>query len=241
MSDRPFVLTGEAVVVTGASRGIGKATALALLDAGAIVIGTARKLENLSALRSASRHEGLFCAQLDVRNRHSVEDFAGFAVESVPAVAALINNAGCMDGAETLTEQTPEGWRDVLDTNLTGPYLITRALQPLLEKANGACVVNVSGGMGTFSSGMEGGGFAAYRASKAGLNALTLSLAQEFSELGIAVCSLDPGWVRTDLGGEDADLAPEEAAAGILDLLARMRGTERLSGVLVANGAVSEW
>jgi hypothetical protein len=55
------------------------------------------------------------------------------------------------------------------------------------------------------------------------------------------VCSLDPGWVRTDLGGQDADLAPEAAAAGILDLLARMRGSERLSGVLVANGSVSGW
>ena len=242
MSEQPYAWAGEAVVVTGASRGIGRATALALLDAGAIVIGTARKPENLSGLRSAAGdNKRLIFAPLDVRDERSVEDFARFAADSVPALGALINNAGCMDPAETLAEQSPDGWQDVLTTNLTGPYLVTRALLPLLEKAGPACVVNISGGMGTFSSGMEGGGFAAYRVSKAGLNALSLSLAEEFSDRDIQVCSFDPGWVRTELGGEDADLAPEEAAAGLLDLLARMRGTERLSGVLVANGAVSEW
>jgi NAD(P)-dependent dehydrogenase (short-subunit alcohol dehydrogenase family) len=241
MSNQPSMWAAGPVVVTGASRGIGKATALALLEAGATVISTARQRENLAALRSAAGSKPLVCAELDVRDQRSVDDFAKFAADTAPAIGALINNAGCMDPAETLPEQTPAGWRNVLDTNLTGPYLVTRALQPLLEKSGNACIVNVSGGMGTFSSGMEGGGFAAYRVSKAGLNALTLSLAQEFSELGITVCSLDPGWVRTDLGGEDADLAPEVAAAGILDLLTRMRGSERLSGVLVADGAVSGW
>lgn len=241
MSNQPSSWAGEAVIVTGASRGIGKATALALLEAGATVIGTARQRENLSALCSAADGTTLICAELDVRDERSVNDFAGFVGDSVPAVGALINNAGCMDPAQTLPEQDPANWRTVLDTNLTGPYLVTRALLPLLEKAGNACVVNVSGGMGNFSSGMEGGGFAAYRVSKAGLNALSLSLAREFSELGITVCSFDPGWVRTDLGGEDADLAPEEAAAGLVGLLARMRGSERLSGVLVADGAVSGW
>jgi NAD(P)-dependent dehydrogenase (short-subunit alcohol dehydrogenase family) len=242
MSEQSDAWAGEAVVVTGASRGIGRATALALLDAGAIVIGTARKPGNLSGLRSAAGgSKRLILAPLDVRDERSVEDFYRFTADSVPTLGALINNAGCMDPAETLAEQSPDGWQAVLTTNLTGPYLVTRALLPLLEKAGPACVVNISGGMGTFSSGMEGGGFAAYRVSKAGLNALSLSLAEEFSDRGIRVCSFDPGWVRTDLGGEDADLAPEEAATGLLGLLARMRGTERLSGVLVANGAVSGW
>jgi NAD(P)-dependent dehydrogenase (short-subunit alcohol dehydrogenase family) len=235
---------GDALVVTGASRGIGKATAVALLDEGATVIGTATKQENLAELRSAADQlpgGTLICAQLDVRDPQSVDDFAELAASAVPAIRALINNAGCMDDAETLAEQTPEGWDTVLATNLTGPYLMTRALLPLFEKEGGACVVNVTGGMGTFSSGMEDGGFAAYRVSKAGLNALTLSLSQEFGEQGISVCSFDPGWVRTDLGGDDADLAPEEAAAALLGLLARMRGAEQLSGVLVTDGAVSGW
>jgi NAD(P)-dependent dehydrogenase (short-subunit alcohol dehydrogenase family) len=234
--------SGQTVVVTGASRGIGKATALAALNAGATVIGTARQPGDLSSLRAAGQDQGLIGAELDVRRAESVDRFASFVAESVPSVSVLINNAGCMDPAETLEDQTPEGWHQVIDTNLTGPYLVTRALKPLLEKGQNPCIVNVSGGMGTFSSGMEDGGFAAYRASKAGLNALSLSLAREFSELGIAVCSFDPGWVRTDLGGEDADLTPAEAAAGLFSLLARMRGSERLSGALIAHdGTFPGW
>ena len=240
MSNQPFSWAGEAVVVTGASRGIGRATALALLETGATVIGTSRHLENLDSLRSAAGDKPLVCTELDVREQRSVDQFGRFVANSMSAIRALINNAGCMDGAETFAEQDPASWRTVLDTNLTGPYLVTQAVRPLLEKGN-ACIVNVTGGMGTFSSGMPDGGFAAYRVSKAGLNALTLALAQEYWEQGITACAFDPGWVRTDLGGEDADLAPEEAAAGILDLLARMSGRERLSGVLLVDGDVSGW
>lgn len=123
----------------------------------------------------------------------------------------LINNAGIGGPSEPLDEVSIEGIDRTLGTNLRGPVLVTKAALPLLLEREGGRVVNVSSGMGALTEEMSGGS-PAYRISKAGLNGLTVYLHGEYGDRGLIANSVSPGWVRTDMGGENADRSPEEGA-----------------------------
>lgn len=212
------------VVVTGGSSGIGRALGVAFGREGAHVWLGARDGKALAdAAREVDAAGGKgHAVPLDVTEDASVAAFARAVQEGAPrGVHVLVNNAGV--GAWGRVDQVDaETWRRVLATNLTGPFLVTKAFLPLLRKAEGrrqvVNVVSVAGKTAHPGSGT-------YAASKFGLRGWTEALAGELAEEGIRVTALLPGYVATPLvarsGAEDADMIqPEDLAKVVLDLAA---------------------
>ena len=212
-------------LVTGGSRGIGFATASALLARGSSVaiIGTdERRLEDARvALSRADAGSRVLALRADV----SVEADVAQAIEQVVAnwggLDILVNNAG-VGGFVAVADMSAADWHRVIGTNLTGVYHCCRAALPRLKARGGGWIVNVSSlaGKNPFVGG------AAYCASKAGLNAFSEALMQEVRHDGIRVTTVMPGSVRTgfsrggDGPGADWKLAPEDVAQVIVDLIA---------------------
>lgn len=201
------------IVVTGASRGLGRAAARRLATEGHRVVATARQVADLEPLRAelaASGHP-LACHALDVTDAPSVAALAHWLRRHFDHIDGLINNAGISDRFDTsLLELAPEVLATILETNLFGVLRVTQALFPLLRASAAGRVVNLSSGMGQLAE--MGSGAPAYRIAKTALNALTRILAAETAASGIKVNALCPGWCRTDLGG---DAAPRSAEEGI--------------------------
>ena len=149
---------------------------------------------------------------LDVTRQESVTRF-GAAVEDIfGSVDILVNNAGVM--LETregqLTQTTPKMFREILDVNVIGAVMMCQAFVPLMKKLGYGRIVNMSSGLGQLER--MGQGLPAYRISKAALNALTRTLAAELLDTGILVNAVSPGWVKTDMGGPNAERTVEEGA-----------------------------
>lgn len=173
----------------------------------------------------ALQHMKVTLLVLDVSRRESIQEAARQLASQVDHLDVLVNNAGVyLDKQAAGLEVDPDVILDTFSTNTLGPLLVTRALAPLLAKAGGAQVINVSSGMGQLSE-MEGGS-AGYRISKAGLNAVTRVLAKEFADKGVAVNSICPGWVKTDMGGAGAHRTPEQGADTIVWLASGQAGNK---------------
>ena len=209
---------GKIAVVTGANRGMGLETSRQLGARAARVILTSRDPAKGEAATAQLCGEGLDVRhhQLDVADDDSIGRLAEFIRSELRRLDILINNAGIVRGrdeprerAMTTFEATPAGFRQVLATNLIGPFLLCQALIPLMRGSGR--VVNVSSGMGRLSE--MGSSFPAYRVSKAGLNALTRIFASELAGTGVKVNAACPGWVRTDMGGTGAARSVEEGVA----------------------------
>lgn len=198
-------LDGQVALVTGANRGMGAVTAAALRERGATVYAGSRD-------PAAIAPDGpLRAVELDVTEVAQIERAIDRVAEETGRLDILVNNAGIAPGADQrLLDESLEQIDRVFEVNLRGPVAVTKLALPLLLETDGARVVNVSSGMGALGEGMSGGA-AAYRLSKAGLNALTVYLHGEYGPqlIANAVC---PGWVRTDIGGPSADKSPEEGA-----------------------------
>jgi NAD(P)-dependent dehydrogenase (short-subunit alcohol dehydrogenase family) len=209
---------GRIAVVTGGNRGMGFETCRQLGRRGARVILTSRDTAEGEAAAGRLLGEGLDVRhhQLDVADDGGIARLAGFLRSDFGRLDILINNAGIVRGRDEPRERAmqtfeamPAGLRDVLATNLIGPFLLCQMLIPLMQGRGR--VVNVSSGMGQLSE--MGGGFPAYRISKAGLNALTRILASELEGTGVKINAVCPGWVRTDMGGANAARSVEEGVA----------------------------
>ena len=209
---------GRIAVVTGGNRGMGLETCRQLGRRGARVVLTSRDPAKGEAAAGRLRGEGLDVRhhQLDVADDDGIARLAKFIRSEFGRLDILINNAGIVRGRDEPRERAmrtfeapPAGLREVLATNLIGPFLLCQALIPLMQ--GWGRVVNVSSGMGQLSE--MGGGFPAYRISKAGLNALTRIFASELAGTGIKVNAACPGWVRTDMGGAGATRSVEEGVA----------------------------
>ncbi|MEJ2601689.1 MAG: 3-oxoacyl-ACP reductase FabG [Gammaproteobacteria bacterium] len=181
----------EAVaVVTGASRGIGAAIADALSQAGAQVIGTATSESGASAIseRLGDRGTG---AVLDVSDADSVEAFVG-ALPSAPDI--LVNNAG-ITRDNLLLRMKPQEWDEIIETNLSGVYRMSKAcLRGMMKKRSGR-IISVASVVGV----MGNAGQSNYAAAKAGIIGFTKSLAREVGSRGITVNVIAPGFIRTDM------------------------------------------
>ena len=200
------------VLITGANRGLGLELARQLDSQGYTVIGTARKPERATELNEL----GVRVEQLDVTDRQSVADLA-IALDGVP-IDLLINNAGFFDRSNrTLDEVDFEVMARTLEVNALGPLRVTRALLPSLARAKGRTIVNISSQMG--SIGNNRGSYYSYRASKAALNQLMVTLAHELEDDGYTCVVMHPGWVRTDMGGKNATLSPEESVRGLIQVI----------------------
>lgn len=178
-------------LVTGASTGIGRATARAVAEAGFRSLGTVRSREDAAELRE----EGVLPVLMDVTRPESVEearDTVEGALEGLP-LHGLVNNAG-VASAGPVELQPDEELRETLEVNLVGAARVTRAFLPLLREARGR-IVNVS----SVSALVPPPFLGAYAASKAGLEALSDSLRRELAPLGVEVCVVEPGSARTPI------------------------------------------
>lgn len=199
-------LTGKVTLITGASRGIGRAVAEAYAAAGAALALCARSAGELEEVAAALRRSaaGVVAVPADVSDAAQVERFVGEALRTFGRVDVLVNNAGIPGPHVPLAEVTPADWAAVLAVNLTGPFLCTRAVVPAMRRQGGGSIINVSSWLGR--NAMEGWG--AYGAAKWGLEGLTRYLALELNRDRIRVNSVSPGMVATRMTGFAGE-APE--------------------------------
>lgn len=192
-------------LVSGANRGIGREIARQLAsDHGFLVLAGSRDPSRVTETDSVT------AVELDVTSAPSV-DAARARIESDPGrLDVLVNNAGVYGDPESVGEYDLERAHEVVETNLFGAWRLAAAFLPLLRRSGHGRIVNVSSGAGQLSE--MGGGRAAYRVSKAGLNVLTRILAADEEAHGILANSSDPGWVRTDMGGPSAPRSVAEGA-----------------------------
>lgn len=221
-------------VVTGASRGIGLELVRHLLTRGFVVHAGCRRPGQASELAEliAASGRGSVLA-LDVADPASIRAAASTLDGNAAAVHLLINNAGIgvPAGVDPAAAEGPlaalraDAITEVLRVNSIGPALVTQALAPMLHRATpDAQVVNVTSDLGSVTGPVTAGSYA-YAMSKAALNMLTRKLAVELQP-HVTVIALHPGSVRTRLGGPAAELAPADAARGMLDVLDRITGRE---------------
>ena len=197
-------LDGQTALVTGANRGIGAEITRRLRDRGATVFAGTRSADD-------DVPEGTEKVLLDVTQEGDVEAVVDGIFDAVGRLDVLVNNAG-VGGPDGDIVSAPTSELDrTLAVNLRGPMLLCKHAVPLLLQNEGGRVVNVSSGMGALNE-SQSGGSAPYRVSKAGLNGLTAYLHGEYGGDGLVANSVCPGWVRTDMGGENATRSVEKGA-----------------------------
>ena len=186
-SDEGVVDDRKVAVVTGASSGIGEATARQLADAGYRVVVAARRIDRLETLADEI---GGTAYQLDVTDRDAVDVFAA----TLPAVDVLFNNAGGAFGADPVATADPKDWQAMFDVNVMGTLHVTQALLPQLIRSGAGTIVIMSSTAG-FTA-YEGGG--GYVAAKHGTHAIAATLRLELFDQPVRVIEIAPGMVRTD-------------------------------------------
>ena len=231
------------VLVTGASRGLGKETCKQLAESGCEVILTARdEAKGKAAQAELIAETGsslIHFAMLDVTSAESIQALTTWIEITFGRLDALINNAGILpDYGHDVLSIEPQLIRDIFETNALAPLMLSRALIPMLEKGKQTQIINVSSGWGQLDE-MDGEGPAGYKISKTALNAVTKLLAGQLEKHGVSVYCLCPGWVQTDMGGPEALRTVPEGARGIsqLALLAK----EIPTGSFLRDLAVIPW
>ena len=195
-------------VITGANRGIGLALARQLTERGEEVIATARNPADAKELVAL----GGRVVPLDVQDDDSVAAFA--AALGNESIDVLINNAG-MAIRDGLGNLDFDGMKAVFDTNTVGPLRVLQAVLPQVKSNGGAKVVNITSRMGSIEEN-DSGGMYAYRMSKAALNMAVSVSSVDLKDAGVTVVGIHPGWVKTDMGGDSAQLEVDDSAACIL-------------------------
>lgn len=196
---------GKVAVITGGSRGIGLAMAKAFTDAGykVVIIGhnSARLEKAIQDLNRGPQAQGLLC---DVRDAASVAKAFRNIAETHPSIHVLVNNAGIAHALAPVEELPIATWREVIDTNLTGTFLVTRAALPLMQ-AGSTVVNNLS-----VAAVQPFAGMSAYNASKFGAMGFTQALREDVCKKGIRVLALLPGATDTDIWQQFWPDAPRE-------------------------------
>ena len=198
-------LEGQTVLVTGATRGIGAAVAADLTDHGATVYAGARDTDDVTAADQRP-------VRLDVTEESEIAAAVERIADETGRLDAVVNNAGVFPRSAPLHETATDDLDHTLDVNLRGPALVCKHALPLLLEREAGRVVNLSSGLGQFTAGEMGGGYPPYRVSKVGLGGLTAYLHGEYASEGLLANAVSPGWVRTDMGGKNANRSPEQGA-----------------------------
>ena len=209
----------KTILVTGANKGIGLEICRQLAQLGHHVILSARSAERGEQAVHQLASAGLTVdfLLLDTSDEQSILRAARELKQRLKALHVLINNAAVLDTwLGSILETTSAQLRETFVTNTIGPILLTQALLPLLEAGKPSRVVNVSSQLGSLEKMTDG--WAGYGISKAALNAATRKFAPALEARGISVIAASPGWVRTDMGGCDANLSVEEGAQNILQV-----------------------
>nr|WP_283775484.1 3-oxoacyl-[acyl-carrier-protein] reductase [Desulfuromonas sp. CSMB_57] len=201
------MLKDKVAVVTGASRGIGRAIALKLAASGARVVLSARSqsaLDDLAAAIAAAGGEAL-AVPTDIARTEDVENLFETALARFGQVDILVNNAGITRDT-LLVRMKDADWDAVLETNLKGPFLCSRAAAKIMTKQRCGRIINISSVVGE----MGNAGQANYCASKAGLIGLTKSMARELARRHVTVNAVTPGFIVTDMTEVLSDKVKEE-------------------------------
>lgn len=210
----------QTVVITGAERGLGLCLVKDFLAAGAVVVAAKRSGDrNLRAL--GERGGKLTIVQMDVSDPASVRAAAEWVGSRLGAVDVLVNNAAVfppLKGVPLEARDLSDGHLErAMQVNAFGPLRVTQRFLPLLERGAGKTIVDVSSEAGSIESAWRTCELE-YSMSKAALNMQTRLLANALGPRGYRVVAVHPGWMRTDMGGTEADIAPEEASRGIFRL-----------------------
>jgi len=204
-------------VVTGGNRGIGFEICKELSKVGCRVVLTSRDEEHgkQAVANLSSDKKNIVYHKLDVTNGKDIETLRDWILKMYGRIDILINNAGIyLDEGTSVFNVDEKIVKETLDVNFYGAFNICRALIPIMRQNGYGRIVNISSGYGAMS---EMAGYqAAYRISKAALNALTLIMADELRDGGIKVNAVCPGWVNTDMGGKMAPISAEKAAKDIV-------------------------
>ena len=225
-----FSLEGKIAVVTGGTSGIGRALSLGLAEAGADVIATARRQQQVDDTAAAIEALGRKTLRLasDVCDRTSLEKLAAAAIDRFGKVDILVNCAGIIKRAPTL-DFPEEEWTNIINTNLTGTLRACQVFgRHMLERGYGR-IVNIAS-LNSFISLSE---VAAYAASKSGVASLTKSLAVEWSKQGVTVNAVAPGVFRTDLNAKLLDSTARGQELLMRTPMGRFGKTEELIGATV--------
>lgn len=201
-------MTDDVVIVTGASRGIGEAIARELATAGyrlALMARSADKLQSLAA--ELGTGDDVLAFPGDISDFDDVQCIVKEIHEKFGGIFGLVNNAG-MTRDGLLVRMSPENWQAPIDINLNGTFYFTRAVAPIMMRARNGRIINISSVIGLTGN----AGQANYAASKAGIIALTKSVAKELGSRGVTSNAIAPGFIATDM---TADL-PEKVQAAML-------------------------
>ena len=228
----------KTALVTGANKGIGFEVVRQLARQGFRVFLGARNAEAGRAAAKKLRSEGdIAFLEIDISNPESIRRAVGEFSRQQKHLDVLVNNAGILlDEDKSALTITPKIFEETLRTNTLGPWFVTQTFAPLLKKSNAPRVVNVSSGGGQLEDGADGWA-PGYCVSKTALNGVTVQLAAALPTF--AVNSVCPGWVRTDMGGENATRSVGEGAAGIVWLATD--APHDLTGKFVKDWNVIAW
>jgi NAD(P)-dependent dehydrogenase (short-subunit alcohol dehydrogenase family) len=215
------------VLITGANRGIGLEFARQYSSDGWDVVATTRRASpELDAL-------GVRVEQLDMQDLDAVVALGS----RIDRLDLLVANAGTWVPEQAGTAEEGRAWAEMLVTNSIAPYLLARSLLQQVATAGGKLMA-LSSGMG--SIGESSGGYVPYRSSKAALNMAWHSLALEAKRMGVTAAVLDPGWVKTRMGGANAPTPPEQSVSEMRALIARL-GPDDSGGFFKRDGSRHAW
>ncbi|MDK1288333.1 SDR family oxidoreductase [Pseudoalteromonas umbrosa] len=229
------------VLITGANRGIGLALAKLYLDSGWHVLATVRDINSSQALRDlagGSASGVLDIYPLDVTNYIQLDDLAKQL--SVLAIDVVINNAGLYGPkGYGFGHCDVEAWRRVMEVNAIAPAKLAEAFYPNLLRGQCKTFAALSSRVGSHTENTKGGGYI-YRSSKAALNSVVKSLSNDLLPQGIKTVALHPGWVKTQMGGPNALITPQESALGLKRVLDELQ-EEQSGSFLSFDGSVIPW
>ncbi len=224
-------LSGKAVAITGASSGIGEATALTLAKAGASVALGARRKDRINALAARIENEGgtAVALEVDVSDEAAARGFIEGAHERLGRLDTLVNNAGVML-LGPVEQADSEDWRTMVNVNLLGLMYCTHAALPIMLGQERGDIVNISSVAGRFAR----AGNAVYAATKFGVGAFSEGLRNEVTERGVRVTLIEPGFVDTELQGHNTGEVLETLEAMREHLRDPLRAQDIANGILYA-------